>query len=344
MDAMVAILTRLRGMVMHKGAIALLLALHCLLGSAASAAAGSPWKPTRAVALIVGAAPGGSIDLTARVLQRVWDESRIVQSPVIVINKPGAGNGIAWAYLNDRGTDGHSIAIGTTNLVTNEIIGAHKLGYRDVTPLAILFDDYMALVVRADSPLKTWKDVADRLRRDAGSLSVAFGPSLGSGGHTGAAVAVKSTGADIAGARFVAYKSVGEALAAMFGGQIDIVCGTVANMPAHLQAGRIRVLGVTSAKRLGGTLAQAPTFKEQGFDALFTNWRAVIGPKNMQREHVAYWEHALHAATQTPEWRSDLERNFWTSNFLTGPAAQRFMETSSVDFRALWMQIGTRNP
>jgi putative tricarboxylic transport membrane protein len=265
--------------VVRDAALALLLTLHCLQPGSAEAA-GSSWKPARPVALIVGAAPGGSIDLTARVLQRLWDDTRIVQSPVIVINKPGAGNGIAWAYLNERGADGHSISIGTTNLVTNEIIGAHKLGYRDVTPLAVLFDDYMALVVRADSPLKTWKDVAERLRRDPGSLSVAFGPSLGSGGHTGAAVAVKSTGAAVAGARFVAYKSVGEALAAMFGGQIDIVCGTAANMPAHLQAGRIRVLGVTSAKRLGGALAQAPTFKEQGFEALFTNWRAVIGPKN----------------------------------------------------------------
>lgn len=327
---------------MRNTLLTIVLSIAGLATAFTSNAASPAWQPTRPVALIIGAAPGGSIDLTARVLQRVWDESRIVPTPVIVINKPGAGNGIAWGYLNERGGDGHAISLGTTNLVTNEIIGSHKLGYRDITTLAVLFDDYMTLVVRADSPLKTWKDVAERLRRDPGALSVAFGPSLGSGGHTAAAVSVKSTGATVSNARFVAYKSVGEALIAMYGGQIDIVCGTAANMPGHLQAGRIRVLAVTSPKRLGGALAQAPTLKEQGFDVVFTNWRSVIGPKNMRREHVAYWEHALSAAIKTPEWQRDLERNFWTSNFLTGAEASRFMERSSKEFRTLWSEIGTK--
>ena len=102
-----------------------------------------------------------------------------------------------------------------------------------MTPLALLFDDYLGLVVRADSPLKSWKDVVERPRRDPGALSIAFGPSLGSGGHTAAAIAVKSTGANVSGARFVPYKSVGEALVALYGGEIDIVCGTAANFPGQ---------------------------------------------------------------------------------------------------------------
>jgi putative tricarboxylic transport membrane protein len=334
---------KLRESAVHKFIAGILFAVIGSIASAVCVAAESAWKPTRPVALIVGAAPGGSIDVTARLIQRVLDESRVVQSPLIVINKPGAGNGIAWSYLNDRGADGHSIAMGTTNLVTNEIIGAHTLNYRDVTTLAVLFDEYVGMVVRADSPLKSWKDAAEKLRRDPGALSIAFGPSLGSGSHTGAAVAVKSTGAKVSGARFVVYKSVSEALAALLGGQVDIVCGSISNMPPHLQAGRMRVLGVTSPKRLGGALAQAPTFREQGFDAVFTNWRSVIGPKNMRPEHVAYWEGALARVVQSPEWQRDLERNFWTPNLITGADAFKFMERSSQQFRTLWAEIGTKN-
>jgi putative tricarboxylic transport membrane protein len=310
------------------------------MAAPAAHAAAADWKPTRPVALILGAAPGGSIDLTARGLQRVLEAKGIVPARVVVINKPGAAHAIAWSYLNDRGQDGHAIAMGTTNLVTNEIIGAHKLSYRDVTPLAILFDDYMTLVVKADSPLKSWKDVAARLQRDPGALSIAFAPSLGAGSHTAAAVAVKATGVDVSKARFVTYKSAGEALVALYGGHVDVVCGSAVNMPGHVQAGRIRVLAITAPKRVGGALAQVPTLKEQGFDAVFTNWRGVIGPKNMQREHVRYWENALLLATQTPEWQRDLESNFWVSNFISGAAATRFMERSSKEFRALWAEIG----
>lgn len=328
---------------MDRAVKAIVFSLAGLIAASAANAAAPEWKPTRPVALILGAAPGGSIDLTARGLQRVMEAKRIVPTPVVVINKPGAAHAIAWGFLNDRGGDGHAIAMGTTNLVTNEIIGAHKLSYRDVTPLAMLFDDYMTLVVRADSPLKSWKDVAAKLRVDPGALSIAFAPSLGSGSHTAAAVAVKATGVDVSDARFITYKSAGAALVALYGGHIDIVCGSAVNMPGHLKAGRIRVLAITSPKRVGGALAQVPTLKEQGFDAVFTNWRGVIGPKDMQREHVAYWQHALLAVTQTPQWQSDLERNFWVSNFITGPDLTKFMERSSKEFRTLWAEIGANS-
>jgi putative tricarboxylic transport membrane protein len=313
-----------------------------LVVSFGSNAATAPWQPTRPVAFIIGAAPGGSIDLSARMIQQLWDQNRITSTPTIIINKPGAAHGLAWSYLNDRGADGHSISIGTTNLVTNEIIGSHKLGYRDVTPLAVLFDDYIALAVRADSPLKNWKDVAERLRRDAGALTIAFGPSLGAGPHTAAAVAIKAAGVNAAGARFVVYKSAGEALVALLGGQIDIVAGSLPNMPAYMQSGRIRVLGITAPRRVEGAFAQVPTLKEQGFDAVFTNWRSVIGPKNMRPEHIAYWERALAQVSQTADWKRDLERNYWTSNFLTGADAFRFIDNSSKQFRALWAEIGTK--
>ena len=323
-------------------AFALVFALALSLASAASPAATSAWQPTRPVAFIIGAAPGGSIDLSARSVQRLWGEKNITPTPIVIINKPGAAHSIAWSYLNDRGADGHAISIGTTNLVTNEIMGAHTLGYRDVTPLALLIDDYIAAAVKADSPLKSWKDVAAKLKSDPGALSIAFAPALGAGPHTAAALAVKAAGVNVSGARFITYKSAGEALGALLGGQIDIVFGSLPNMPAHMQSGRIRVIGISAPQRVQGAFAQVPTFKDQGFDAVFTNWRGVIGPKNMRPEHIAYWEGALTRVTQTPEWKRELERNYWTSNFLTGADAFRFIENSSKQFKTLWAEIGTK--
>lgn len=314
-----------------------------LASCAISAQAAQHWQPTRPVAFIVGSAPSGSLDLTARVLQRVWDDRRAVSVPVIVVNKPGAGNGIAWSYLNDRGADGHAIAIGTTNLVSNPVMGAHSIGHRDVTPLALLFDDYFILLVRADSPIKNMADVRQRLLKDPAALAIGFGPGLGAGGHTAAAVTVKALGVDVAKGRWVPYRSAGDAITAMLGGEIDIVSGTAANAPPFINAGRVRAIGIIAPQRVWGSLATVPTIREQGVNAEFTNWRAVIGPKGMRREHVAYWEKALQAATASELWQKELQRNFWKSNFMTGDKLNRFLDKEAETFRGIWAAIGTKS-
>ena len=298
------------------------------------------WKPTRPVALVVGATPGGSLDLTARLLQRVLDQQKLVSTPVVVLNKPGAGQGLAWEYMQDRGNDGHAIALGGPNLASNSILGAHKIGFRDVTTIALLFDDYTALVVRADSPLKSMREVAERLRKDPGALTIGVGPALGGGAHIGAVVGLKAAGVRIPEVRFVVYKSAGEAMIATMAGEVDIAAGTVANYPQQVAAGRIRVIGVTAPQRLGGAMANAPTLKEQGIDGVFTTWRSVIGPKGMAREQVAFWEDALAKVIKTDEWQKDLERNFWTSNFMTGNAVRQYIEQQGKLFREIFTELG----
>jgi len=297
------------------------------------------WKPSRPIAFVTPSSPAGSLDLTARLMQKVWDDARTIGVPIVVINKPGAGNGIAWTYLNER-IDGHAIAIGNTNLVSNPVTGAHSIGHRDVTPLALMFDDYFALVVRADSPLKTMADVRDRLRADPGSVAVGFGPGIGAGSHTGAAVAWKSMGIDVRKSRFVPYKSAGDGIVAMLAGEIEVVCGTAANMPPFIAGGRVRALGVIAAQRLNGSLAVVPTLKEQGFDAVFTNWRGIIGPKDMRREQVAFWEKALADVNNSDAWKKELERNFWRANFLTGSKLREFLDSEAVRFRVLLTELG----
>jgi putative tricarboxylic transport membrane protein len=320
-----------------------LLTLICSCALAHIACAQS-WQPTRPVALVVGATPGGSLDLTARLLQRIFDQHKLVPTPVVVLNKPGAGQGLAWEYMQDRGNDGHAIALGGPNLASNPILGAHPLGYQTVTTIALLFDDYTALIVRAESPLKSMREVVERLRKDPGALSIGVGPALGGGAHIGAVVGLKAAGVRIPEVRFVVYKSAGEAMIAAMSGEVDLAAGTVANYPPQLAAGRIRVIGVTAPQRLGGAMANAPTLREQGIDGIFTTWRSAIGPLGMPRAQVAYWESALAAAVKTDEWQKDLARNFWTSNFTTGAAARQYVEQQGKLFREIFSELGIAKP
>ena len=316
-----------------------LLVLFVLGPAPVAGAQGQPWKPTRSVAFVSPSSPAGSLDLTARSIQKVWDDARTVGVPVVVINKPGAGNGIAWGYMNDRG-DGHAISIGNTNLVSNAVTGAHPYTHRDVTPLALMFDDYFVLVVRADSPLKSMADVRQRLRADPGALAVGFGPGIGAGSHTAAAVAWKGMGIDVRKSRFVPYKSAGDGLVAMLAGEVDVICGTAVNMPPYLASGRVRALGVIGPQRLSGALAGISTMKEQGMEAVFTNWRGVVGAKGMTREQVAFWEGALSDVNESGTWKKELERNFWRANFMTGPKLREFLDAEALRFRSLLTELG----
>ena len=321
-----------------------LLAAFLLFGAHATAGAQTSWKPSRPVAFVVGATPGGSLDLTARLIQRIWDQQRTIGHPLVVVNKAGAGQGLAWDYMQERGGDGHALALGGPNLISNQITGLHPITHRDVTPVAHLLDDYIAFVVRADSPLKSMREVVERLRKDPGALAIGCGPALGGGAHIGAVVGLQAAGVRISDARFVVYKSAGEAVTAVLGGEIEIAVGTVANYPPLLAAGRIRAIGVTAPRRLGGVMATTPTLREQGIDAVFTTWRNAIGPKGMPRAQVMFWEDAFAKAVKSEEWQKDLERNFWTANFMTGPQMHAFLEQQTVLYRKIFDALGLSKP
>src|SRR5688572_31845344 len=101
------------------------------------ATAGEPsWKPTRHVELVAPSAAGGGSDTIARLVQRVLQENRIVEVPVNVVNKAGAGGTLAWSGLNQHPGDGHYISISTANLLTNLIAGRSTLSYTELTPIA----------------------------------------------------------------------------------------------------------------------------------------------------------------------------------------------------------------
>src|SRR5688572_26559681 len=116
----------------------------------ASAGAQS-WAPSKPVEIVVPTTPGGSVDLTARLLQKILQEAGLVKVPVTVVNKPGGGGAVSLAYLNQHAGDGHFLATNTPNIIANDINGRTPVRYTEVTPLATMASQYTVLAVRADS-------------------------------------------------------------------------------------------------------------------------------------------------------------------------------------------------
>jgi len=313
------------------------LALAC--ASAVCAAQGG-WSPQRSVEIVVGSAPGGSNDKTARQVERILVEKRIVSIPLTIVNKPGGGSSLAFNYVSQHPGDAHYLMIGTTALLSSHIVGNSKISYRDFTPIASLFNDYVVFVVNAESPIKTGKDLIARLKQDPKSVAIGFATALGSHNHVAAGLLAKSIGVNPRELKAIAYKGSAEAITNLLGGHIDLVTTAAGNAAPHVAAGRLRVVGVAAPKRFGGALASVPTWKEQGVDLVFGGWRSIMGPKGISAAQVAYWEGVLTKATQVPEWRADLERNFWSDDFVTSAQFSKDLDKDYADMKAVLVDLG----
>lgn len=297
------------------------------------------WQPTKNVEIVVGADPGGSLDFTARLLHQIWRERKTVNG--VVVNRAGAGNAIAWSYLNQHAGDGHYVAIATPNLFTNQILGISPMSYRDVTPLAIVLTEYTVVIVRPDSPLKTMKEVVAALRKDPGALSIGMSPGIGSPAYTAAGIAMKEAGVDAKNLRLVTYKSAANVVTALLGGELDMAYVAAPNVPPLLQGNRVRMVAITAPQRVAGPLSGAPTLREQGIDAVFENWRGMIGPRDMKPDQIAFWEGALLQATKTPEWQAALQKNGWGDRYLDNAGSRKFMEEQFAKYKAIYTDLGT---
>lgn len=298
------------------------------------------WRPERPVEIVVPTAPGGSLDGTARLMQRLLQSSRVVEVPVVVLNKAGGGGSIALSYLDQHAGDGHYLLTSTMSIMTNHIQGRSKVNYTDYTPLATLFSEYMTLVVRPDSPLKTGRDIQEKLKRDPQSLSIAVGLALGASNHLTVALLAKTMGVDVKKLKTVVFQANADAQTALMGGHVDLSSLSVAAALRAAQQGRLRIIGVTSDMRGEGALADIPTWKEQGFDVVFSNTRLLIGAKGMTAAQKAYWDAALERVVQSEEWKNDVQRNHGVLDYVGSKESPQRMASIYSQLREALLEAG----
>ena len=317
--------------------------MHILLGAAllglATAAQPQAWSPQKNVEIVVANTPGGSNDRTARQVEGFFVKHKLVTAPIVVMNKPGGGGAIAYEYVNQHAGDAHYLLIGTPALLLAHIVGTSRLTYTDFSPIASLFNDYYVFAVSSASPIRSGKDLVDRLRKEPQSIAIGF-PTALSQNHVGAALLLKTIGRKATEFKSVVFKGTSEAAAALLGGHIDLIITPAGNASPHVAAGQMRVIAVAAPQRFSGVLASAPTWREQGIDLVFSGWRAVLAPRGLTPAQVGYWESALRKATAAPEWKADLEKNYWSDDFATSAQFRKDLEADYAAMSAVMTELG----
>ena len=310
------------------------------LSRTAAIAAQPAWKPVRNVEIIVGVSPGGGVDRTARTLQKILQDRRLLDVNSAVVNKPGGGGILAQTYLNQHAGDAHYLEVSATSLLTNHITGKTANAWSDFTPVAMLYDEFIGFAVKADSPLKTGRDLAELLRKDAAALPVGIATSAGNTNHIALALLAKRAGGDARKLKVVVFSSGGESTTALLGGHVGLVTTPAATALPQMQSGALRMLAVAAPKRLEGALAQVPTWRELGYDIVVSNWRPVMGPRGLTAEQIAYWEDVILRFTQTAEWKDELAATGGLSHYMGSRELAKFLAAQSTELRAILTELG----
>jgi putative tricarboxylic transport membrane protein len=323
---------------------AILISLYAALAvlSHAEAAEAAGWKPTRNVEIVVPTSAGTGGDATARLIQRLLSEKKLVDVPVVVVNKPGGAANIGLVYLTQQTGNAHYFMQNTAALLTNHLTGKSSLNHTDVTALAQIGTDAIAFGVRADSLIKTANDLAARLKGDTASVNIAFANALGNQNHIAAALVAKSVGANVKALKVVVFNGSGEAVTAVLGGHVDVVVSSASALLPHSNAGTLRLIAVSSPQRSSGALSVVPTWKEVGVNAVSSNWRSAVGPKGMTEDQIRFWDDVFARMVQLPEWKRDLEAKVIENTYLNARDTRKLMETEYAELASILGDLGLR--
>ena len=303
-------------------------------------ASAADWKPDKHVEIVVPNAAGGGNDRIARLIQKIAQENRWVDPVMTVINKPGAGVVVGLNYLNQHPGDAHYIGIISATFLADYVTGRSSIGIADITPLAQLFTEYVAFAVKPDSAIKSGKDLIALLKSDAGSVSTAIAGGIGNHNYIALALVTRAAGGDVRKLKVVTFNGGSEAITAALGGHVSLVVAPAATILPHARSGNLRLIAITAPKRLPGPYAAVPAWKELGANAVTSNWRVVTGPRGIAPPQIAYWENVLARVTASEEWKTMLERDLLSDEFLRSAETREQLKSEYDDLKTLMSELG----
>lgn len=316
-----------------------------LLGAAASAWIAKPgraqvaWKPERPIEIVVGTDPGSGFDRTARAVQKIIQDAKLIDVPVTVVNKPGANSTLGYVYLNEKPGDGHVIAVVSPLFLTNRLVGQSTIRHTDVTPLSILVTEEIAFAVKADSALTSGRDLIARLKADPASVTIGM-PGVGGQNHIALALIAKAAGIDVRRLKLLGVTGSSDAIAAVLDGRAEAIVGPASSVLPQMRTGALRALALASEARGDGAWANVPSWKELGVDAAFSNWRGFVGPLALTAAQIAYWDGVFARVTATAEWKAEIERGQLVALTMNSGQAKAFLDFENVQLAAILKELG----
>ncbi|MBX3684885.1 MAG: tripartite tricarboxylate transporter substrate binding protein [Rhodocyclaceae bacterium] len=313
-----------------------------LFAVAATVAMGAAHAAPEKTECIAPAKPGGGFDLTCKLAQGGLQNGKFIDSPMRVTYMPGGIGAVAYnTVIAQRPDEGGTIVAFSGGSLLNLAIGKFgRYGVNDVKWLGSAGTDYGAIIVRADSPFKSLKDLMAALKTDPTKVVFGAGGSVGSQDWMKSALVAKAAGVDFKGMRYVAFEGGGEAMTALQGGHVQVYSGDASEVSAQIKGGRVRVLGILSADRLPGELKDIPTAKEQGYDVEWPIIRGYyLGPKVSDADYK-WWVATFDKMLASPEFAKLREAQGLFPFDMTGARLDAYVKERVKHYAELAKEFG----
>jgi putative tricarboxylic transport membrane protein len=319
-------------------AVAAVVAIVAPGGASGGDDASKPF-PARQLSIMAPAAAGGGWDTTARAFQSA-SRSAELDDGIEVFNVEGAGGTLGLSQLVSKGS-GDPYQLMMTGLV---MLGAIETNGSDVpltrtTPIATLITETEAIVVPANSKYRSFSELVAAFKADPGSIRWAGG-SAGGTDQLLVGQLARVLGVDARKTKYVAHSGGGEANAAILSGSVDAGVSGLSEFTDQVEAGKMRLLAVSSPVDTEIDGRKPRTISDQGVDLELTNWRALVAPPGIsdaERARITGW---VQRVLQTPEWRENVKRYDWTPFVKTGRSLDDFLASEERRVQVVVDELG----
>jgi tripartite-type tricarboxylate transporter receptor subunit TctC len=317
-------------------------ALRCLVSRWAAPA--FAWEPTKPVEVVVPFSAGGASDQMARSIQGIIAKHKLMNQPMIVVNKAGASGAEGLMDTKASKGDAHKLLVTSSALYTVPMISQLPFNWRDLTPVAMVAMDEFVLWTNAEAPYKTPADYIAEAKKQPGKLKMGGTSSKREDQIITAQVERK------AGVRFIyiPYKGGGEAATQLSGKHIDSNVNNPSESIGQWRAGEHRALCVFAPERMQYTTkitgtqswGDIPTCKEQGLDVQYQMLRVFMLPGGVTPDQQKYYVDLMQKVVATPEWKEYLEKNALKNDFLTGQKLTEFLTADETRHKDIIKEAG----
>lgn len=309
--------------------------------AAVSAAPAQGFKP-RSPECLAPSAPGGGWDFICRTTAQYLREMGLIDGTMQVTNMTGAGGGVAYAHVATQRKTADNVIVAASNGTTSRLAQGAFPGStpEDVDWLATFGAEYGAIAVAAQSDYQSLADLMNAVVEDPRQVAFSGGSAVGGYDHIKPLMLGKAAGVeDVRQMKYVAFSGGGEAVTALLSNSVQALSGDLSEIRGFVESGDVRILAVLSPERLGA-FPDLPTAIEQGYDVVGPNWRGFYIPKEAPAEAREFWDGAIRAMAENPEFQTMLAGAGIERFEHFGPDMDSFIAANIAEIEAISREIG----
>lgn len=323
----------------------LAIAVIASMGLASTFAQAEAWKPTKSVEFVVPAGTGGGADQMARFIQSVVAKYKLMDQPMIVVNKSGGAGAEGFLDVKGSNKDPHKIIITLSNLFTTPLATGVPFNWKDLTPVQMMALDQFILWVNAETPYKTAKEYTDAVKK-AGASKMKMGGTGSKQEDQIITVAVeKQSGAKFI---YIPYKGGGEVAVQLVGKHVDSTVNNPIEAVEQWRAGSLRALCVFDDQPMPykakvtkeKSWSDIPTCKSQGLDVDYQMLRGIFMAPGVTKEQTDFYIALLKKVRETPEWKDFMEKGAFDQKAMSGEDFKKWLVKEEARHLTLMTEAG----